>query len=264
MNNTSGIGLKMQSVTLPVAPSLASISKGKGIEVIEIATVTGSSSFRSGEYSNLEHVPDIDLSLLEGEDLSGYWWKRYDPPKELIWTGQDRCRVGELDFGEWAESLESVLRDLQNEAAVEEPPTPTVIIEEEQRPDPADVAPEVLVDAIEVIPPLPPANYQHRIRPQLAVNSMLGLRSAVELESPTSPTSAFHRRRSVADSLSSTGSKKSKQRRPSDITLTSSLDLMYTPLFTPLPRNDRTVASMPVSPRAEQIKRFWKRRTGER
>lgn len=231
------------------------------MQIIEIATVmknTGQPSSPSGareEYSTLEHVPEIDLSLLADEDLSGDWWKRYDPPKELIWTEEDRCRWRRMAFGDCFERLEGVLEQLQNGAAVAGPTDlPIEVAVQGQRFDNSHIAPEVL----------PSPQEGSRYRPRLSVSSALSdTRGAVELGSPTSPGSATDNR-SISGSLHSSGSKKSKQRPASKREFIMPGAYIYSQYYSPLPPNDRAVATLPTSPRAEQIKRFWSKRSGER
>lgn len=261
----------MQTSNFPLAelPALSPNSKGKGVEDIRITTGTKQlgviypSPDASEEHSTLEHVPEVDLSLLADEDLSGDWWKRYDPPKELIWTEDDRYRLGEISFVDHVERLESVLRDLQNEIAVGESTTPvaaTVMMRPES--NKSDLAPEVFMDAIEVIPP--PRRGGSRQRPQLSVSSaLLNTRNAAELESPTTPASVKDSI-STSSSLFSSGSKGSKRRSTPKRGFATPGPSIYAPYFAPLPPSDRTVASMPISPRVEQIRRFWSKRTGER
>lgn len=114
-------------------------------------------------HSGLEHVPKIDLSFLANEDLSGNWWKRYDPPNELIWTDMDRRCVREISAGDCSERLEGVLRNLQAEFV------------EELKSDVAGLAPEV------VPPPRPTLH-----RPKLSVQLILpNTEPPAELESPS-------------------------------------------------------------------------------
>lgn len=187
-----------------------------------------------GDYSSLEHVPGFDLSLLAAGDLSGNWWKRYDPPNELIWTDGDRCRVREIFGGDCLEKLEGVLQHLRDEFV------------EEQKSDAAGLAPEV------VPPPRPAPTKAHR-RPKLAMSPILtNTEYVAELDSLLVYGSAIDSR-----SPSSPGLVKPKQHLISS----SPVSLLYN---TSLPPSQRTVVAVPASPRADKIKRFWNKRTGER
>lgn len=182
-----------------------------------------------GDYSNLEYVPGLDLSLLTDEDLSGNWWKRYDLPNELIWTDGDRYRLREISGGDCLQKLEAVLQNLRDEFL------------EEQKSDAAGLAPEV------VPPPQPAPTKAHR-RPKLAVSPILtNIEPAAELESPSVSGSATDSR--------STGLVKSKQHL-----ITSSH--VSSPYNTTSPPSKRTVVA--TSPRTDKIKRFWNKRTSEK
>lgn len=207
------------------------------------ATSTPGVSDRSsniGEnYSRLEHVPEIDLSLLADEDLSGGWWKRNDSPNELIWTDGDRSRVREISCEDHVERLESILQNLR------------VQFVEEQKSDATGLTPEVLFAAVEFVPPLL-AHTKSRHRPQLSVSSVFPSNgSVVELESPPTPGSATDRS-SIVSSL--------KHRSIPKREFTMSPYDSYQPF---LPR-DKTVVAVPTTPRTDKKRRFWNRRSSER
>lgn len=151
-------------------PTLPPGSSGEGIQGTTRAAslsdtpVTPNPPRDVGEiHSGLEHVPEIDLSFLANEDLSGNWWKRYDPPNELVWTDADRRRVREISGRDCLERLEGVLRNLQAEFV------------EELKSDIAGLAPEV-------VPPPRPTHH----RPKLAVKLILpSTETPAELESPS-------------------------------------------------------------------------------
>jgi hypothetical protein len=245
------------------------VDKGKCIEVIDITTIThqpdqenhATSITYSDTYLDLENIPGLDLTLLSTEDLSSEkWWKQYPPPPELIWSVDDSSHLKDMIFKEWAEALESVLETIKNEQDQKEETPVTIEAGESSRSNPAD-APELVSDTITPVneAPLPQRNSL-----RVSVGSVHGTVS--ELESPVSPRSITDLR-SIADSMFSTGSKKSKSRRElPKYNISGSASLIYSPYFSPLPANDCTVVSMPVSPRVEQVKRFWKKSlgTGER
>lgn len=116
-------------------------------------------------HSGLEHVPEIDLGFLANENLSGNWWKRYDPPNELIWTDVDRRRVREISGGDCLERLEGVLRSLQAEFV------------EELKSDVAGLAPEV-------VPPPRPTHHRSKLSVKLILPNT---EPPAELESPSTP-----------------------------------------------------------------------------
>ncbi|KAH0606040.1 uncharacterized protein H6S33_004497 [Morchella sextelata] len=241
------------------------VDKGKCIEVIDITTIThqpdqenhATSITYSDTYLDLENIPGLDLTLLSTEDLSSEkWWKQYPPPPELIWSVDDSSHLKDMIFKEWAEALESVLETIKNEQDQKEETPVTIEAGESSRSNPAD-APELVSDTITPVneAPLPQRNSL-----RVSVGSVHGTVS--ELESPVSPRSITDLR-SIADSMSSTGSKKSKSRRElPKYNISGSASLIYSPYFSPLPANDSTVVSMPVSPRVEQVKRFWKKSLG--
>lgn len=204
-----------------------------------ILPLTGSSTLSpanpppdiGGDYSSLEHVPGLDLSPLADEDLSGNWWKRYDPPNELIWTDGDRCRVREISGGDCLGKLEGVLQRLRDEFV------------EEQKSDAAGLAPEV------VPPPRPVPTKAHR-RPKLAMSPILtNTEHVVELESLSVYGSAIDSR-----SPSSPGSVKPKQHLISGSRVSSPYNTSPS----------QRVVGVPTSPRTDKIKRFWNKRTGEK
>lgn len=257
------------TTTLVTQSAPVAVDKGKEIEVIDITTVThqpdqedhATSITYSDTYLDLENIPGLDLTLLSAEDLSPEkWWKQYPPPPELIWSVDDSSHLNNMLFKEWAEALEGVLETIKNEKDQKEEEEETSVkseVGECSRSNPADHAPELVSDTITPVnkAPLPQRNSL-----RISVGSIS--RPISELESPVSPRSITDLR-SVADSMSSTGSKKSKSRRElPKYNISGSASLIYSPYFSPLPANDCTVVSMPVSPRVEQVKRFWKKSLG--
>lgn len=223
------------SIPLRGSPTLSTGFGGKGISD-RLSNVGEINSSRVQVY-------EIDMTLLADEDLSGNWWKRNDPPDELIWTDEDRSRVREISCQDYVEKLESVLQSLR------------VQFVEEQKSDAAGLAPEVFVPAVGPVPPPQPADTKSRYRPQLSVSLFANTRGVAELGSPSTPGSTNSR--STTGSPSSTGSMKSKQRLTPKREFTMSPYSSYQPF---IPHN-RTPASPPTDTKKMG---FWYKRTNVR